>query len=58
MVYLHPGLPAVLRRFETVLLYPWFNTYDMISGGLLPIQAYLGYYIASELHSSTPGQYI
>jgi hypothetical protein len=40
---LHPGLPGVLRRFETALLYPRPNPRDIISGQLLPIQAYLGY---------------
>jgi hypothetical protein len=51
----HPGLPGVLRRFGTALLYPRSNPRDIISGGLFPIQAYLGYYVASELRSSTPG---
>jgi hypothetical protein len=30
-------LPRVLRRFETALLYPRSNPWDIISGGLLPI---------------------
>jgi hypothetical protein len=52
---LHPGLPGVLRRFESALLYPRSNPWNIISGGLLPIQAYLGYYDASKQRSSTPG---
>jgi hypothetical protein len=51
----HPGLSGVLRRFEAALLYPRSHPWDIISGGLLPIQAYLGYYVASKLLSSTPG---
>jgi hypothetical protein len=50
----HPGLPGVLRRLENVLFYPRFNPWDIISGGLLPTQAYRGYYVASKLRSSTP----
>jgi hypothetical protein len=32
----HPGLPGVLRRFETALLYPRPNPQVIISGRLLP----------------------
>jgi hypothetical protein len=53
---LNPGLPGVLRRFETaLLLYPRFNPWDIISGGMSPTQAYLGYNAASKLRSFTTG---
>jgi hypothetical protein len=51
----HPGLPGVLRCFKTALLYPRSHPRDVLSGGLLPIQAYLGYYVTSKLGFFTPG---
>jgi hypothetical protein len=44
----HPVRPEVLRHFKAALLYPRSNPWDIISGGLLPIQAYLGYYVTSN----------
>jgi hypothetical protein len=35
----HPGLPGVLRRFETALLYPRPNPRDIMSGWLLSSRA-------------------
>jgi hypothetical protein len=35
----NPGLPWVLRRFITVLLYPRYNPWEIMSGGLLPSHA-------------------
>jgi hypothetical protein len=37
--YMHPGLPGVLRRFETALLYSRPNLRDIMSGWLLSSRA-------------------